>query len=84
MKSPSSPPGDTIRDLLSERDLYQADLARALRRPLKTINEIVKGKTIITAITALQLEKFFGVDAQFWLYREANYQLYLARKRKKR
>lgn len=78
-----TPPGATIKDLLDERDLYQADLARAMKRPMKTINEIIKGKASITAETAIQLEKFFKIEAQFWLYREANYRLYLARNRQR-
>lgn len=79
-----SPPGTTIQDMLTERGLYQADLARGIKRPLKTINEIVRGKAAITPETAIQLEKYFGIIAQFWLYREVNYRLYLARRRRKK
>lgn len=75
-----SPPGDTLVDLLEERVLTQVDLATRMGRPLKTINELVKGKLGITAETALQLERALGTPAHFWLSREALYRESLARK----
>lgn len=50
-----SAPGETLLDLLEEREMSQAELAKRTGRPLKTINEIVKGKAAITAETAIQL-----------------------------
>lgn len=75
-----SPPGDTVQDMLDEQGLTQAELARDMGRPLKTINEIVKGKARITEETALQLEEHLGGTARFWLHREADYRLCLAKK----
>lgn len=75
-----SPPGETIQDMLDERGMTQADLARSLGRPFKTINEIIKGKARITEEMAMQLEQAFKVDAEFWLLREAQYRLSLLRK----
>ncbi len=49
-------------------------------RPLKTINEIVKGKAAITPETALQLEKALDVPADFWLARESRFREALARR----
>jgi HTH-type transcriptional regulator/antitoxin HigA len=74
-----SPPGETLLDLLEERDLTQKELALRMGRPLKTINEIVKGKAAITKETSLELEKVLGTPADFWLRREARYREYLAR-----
>ncbi len=74
-----SAPGETLLDLLDERGLTQAELARRLDRPLKTINEIVKGKAAIVPETALQLEQALGVPADFWLAREARYREWMAR-----
>jgi transcriptional regulator with XRE-family HTH domain len=51
-------PGETLLEELRARDMSQAELAERTGRPLKTINEIVKGKTAITPETALQLEPF--------------------------
>src|SRR5690606_27917041 len=48
-------------------------------RPLKTINEIIRGVAAITAETSLQLEKVTGIPASFWNNAEANYRERLAR-----
>jgi len=61
--------------------LLQTDLAKRIGRPIKTINEIIKGKAAITAETAIQLERALGVPAEFWNQREANYRAYLASKK---
>ena len=75
-----SAPGETLLDLLDERGLSQAELARRLDRPIKTVNEIVKGKAAIVPETALQLEQALGVPAEFWLTREARYREWIARR----
>lgn len=74
-----SPPGDTLLDILEERNMSQAELARRMGRPIKTINEIVRGKAAITSETALQLERVLNVRADFWNSREQIYRQYLAR-----
>jgi HTH-type transcriptional regulator / antitoxin HigA len=76
-----SPPGATLRDLIEERSLSQAELARRLGRPDSAINEILGGKKEITEDTAIELERVLQVPAQFWLARESRYREYLARKR---
>lgn len=72
-----SAPGLTLLDLLEERGMTQAELAERTGRPLKTINEVIKGKTAITPETAIQLERVFGTPAEFWSQREAIYRAYL-------
>lgn len=76
-----SPPGETIQDLLDEKSMSQAELAERMGRPVKTVNEIIKGKAAITPETSLQLERVLGVPASFWLTREQNYRERLARLR---
>lgn len=72
-------PGDTILDLLEEKNMSQLELAERMDRPHKTINEIIKGKSRITPETAIQLETVFSVPASFWINLESNYQIALAR-----
>jgi HTH-type transcriptional regulator/antitoxin HigA len=72
------PPGTTLLEAIQSRGLSQAELAKRTGRPLKTINEIVKGKTAITPETALQLEHVLGVPASFWNKLERNYREALA------
>jgi HTH-type transcriptional regulator/antitoxin HigA len=74
-----SPPGETLLETLEEHGMSQAELARRIGRPKKTVNEIVQGKAAITADTALQLERALGIPAKFWLTREAQYRESLAR-----
>lgn len=80
----ASPPGATLAETLEARNMTQAELAERTGRPLKTINEIVKGKSAITADTAVQLEKVLAIPAKLWLQLEANYQEALARDREAR
>lgn len=74
-----SPPGDTIHDLMTERDWSQAELAHRLGFGLKHLDQLVKGKAPITEDTALRLERVLGSTANFWLNREAKYRERLAR-----
>jgi HTH-type transcriptional regulator/antitoxin HigA len=75
-----SPPGGTLLETLRAIGMTQGELAQRTGRPLKTINEIVNGKTAITPETALQLERVLGIPARFWNNRESLYREYLARR----
>ena len=57
------PPGATLMDVLVDLDMTQTDLANRMGRPIKTINEIIKGKTAITPETALQLENVLKISS---------------------
>ena len=59
-----SPPGDTLLEAIEEKGISQTELANRMKRPLKTINEIVKGKTVILPETAIQLERVLGISAE--------------------
>jgi HTH-type transcriptional regulator/antitoxin HigA len=72
-----SHPGETLADLLDERNMSQTALARRTGRPVKTINEIVNGKTGITPQTAIELERALGVPASFWNTRQKQYDEYI-------
>lgn len=68
-----SSPGETLQEMLSERGMSQAELARLTSIPKKTINEIINGKAAITPETALQFERVLGAPASFWNNRERHY-----------
>ncbi len=74
-----SSPGETLLETLETIDMSQAELAKRMGRPTKTINEIIQGKATITAETALQLEQVLHIPASFWLKREQHYREALAR-----
>ncbi len=48
-------------------------------RPYQIVNDIVHGRRPITPTTALQLERVLALPARFWMIREADYRLKLAR-----
>ncbi len=74
-----SSPGETLLETLETIGMSQAELAKRMGRPVKTINEIIQKKAAITAETALQLEQVLHVPASFWLRREQQYRESLAR-----
>jgi len=45
------------------------------------ISEIVNGKRAITADTALRLQRYFGVEAQFWLNLQTVYDLRMMKRK---
>jgi len=61
-------PGEILReDFLQPLDISINQLSRDLSVPPNRVSEIVNGKRAITADTALRLERYFGIEAQFWL-----------------
>lgn len=74
-----SPPGDTILETIEYIKMSQVELAERLGKTASKVNDLITGKEPITYNTALQLEKVLGIEAQFWLNREMNYRVKLAR-----
>ena len=68
------PPGWTLSDLLEERGMSQADLARRTDLSLEYINQLVEGLVPLSTDVALRLERATGAPARFWLKRESTYQ----------
>ena len=68
------PPGETLLELINTLNITQAELARRMGRPLKLVNEIIKGKTSVTPETAIQFEQVLGKPAAFWNSLESTYQ----------
>ena len=56
-------------------------LARDLSVPPNRISEIVNGKRSITANTALRLQIYFGIEAQFWLNLQNEYDLRMMKRK---
>jgi addiction module HigA family antidote len=72
------PPGVTLQETIEFLGMSQSELAYRMDRPVKTINEIIKGKTAITPETALELEQVLGIPAKIWNNLETNYKSALA------
>ena len=67
-------PGEIIENYLEHAGFTQASLAERTGLSKKTINEIIKAKSAITAETALKLERTLGRPAHFWSNLERQYQ----------
>ena len=71
-------PGRILRRELESRKMSANALALALRTPSGRIVDILNGKRGISPETALQLARFFGASAMFWLNLQTAYELAVA------
>ncbi len=67
-------PGETIADVLTERNISQAELAAITGVTPAYISNVVAGKKDISANFAFALEYALGVPKSFWLNLQANYE----------
>ena len=75
-------PGEILReDFMEPLDISINQLARDLSVPPNRISEIVSGKRAITADTALRLQRYFGVEAQFWLNLQNEFDLRMVKRK---
>ena len=72
-------PGETLAEMLNERGMSQAELARRTGISTKHVNLILKGSAPISPDTALKLERVLNVSARVWNALEANYRGHLSR-----
>ena len=73
-------PGEMLREeFLIPLQLSANRLALELRVPVTRISELVSGRRAITADTALRLERYFGMSADFWLGLQKDFDLQTAR-----
>lgn len=69
-------PGEILyEEFLKPYGISQRKLAEALHVPANRINQIINGTREITADTALRLAKFFGMEPEFWLNLQIQYNL---------
>ena len=75
-------PGEVLReDFMEPLDISINQLARDLSVPPNRISEIVNGKRSISADTALRLQRYFGVEAQFWLNLQTEHDLRMMKRK---
>jgi len=72
-------PGEIIKDELIAIEASQSDFAKLIGIKRSQLNEIIKGKRGINAELAFLLEKTLGIDADFWMEAQKNYEMDLAR-----
>ena len=75
-------PGEILReDFMQPLGISINQLSRDLSVPPNRISEIVKGKRSITVDTALRLHRYFGIEAQFWLNLQTEFDLRMIRRK---
>ncbi|MGH9877399.1 MAG: helix-turn-helix domain-containing protein [Nitrososphaerales archaeon] len=74
-----SPPGDTLFEVLEQRQMSQSQFADRVGHTPKYVSEVIKGKAPITAEAAISFEKVLGIPCSFWNNRQRNYDLFIAK-----
>ena len=75
-------PGEILcDDFMRPMEISINKLARDIGIPSDKISSIVNGKQGITAGTALRLERYFGVEAKFWLNLQSEYDLRIMKRK---
>jgi antitoxin HigA-1 len=74
------PPGEILlEEFMRPHGVSQNRLARDIDVNPARINDIVHGRSSITAPFALRLGKYFGTTPELWLNLQSDYELRLAR-----
>ncbi|TAK69367.1 MAG: addiction module antidote protein, HigA family [Betaproteobacteria bacterium] len=69
-------PGDVLmRDFIEPLGITRYKVAKLTKVQQRRIDEICRGERAITGDTALRLARLFGVDADFWINLQAQYDL---------
>src|SRR5580700_1598480 len=71
-------PGLILKEELEEASVSLTEFARQIDVPANRISQIIAGKRTITGDTALRFGHWFGVDPQFWLNLQGQYELAVA------
>ena len=71
-------PGEFLCEILEERHLSRAHLARVIGIAPMRISHVVKGTKPVTAELALLFARAFGQSPQYWLNLQTSYDLKLA------
>lgn len=75
-------PGMVLNEVyMKEMNLNQSQLAEKCKCSPRKINEIVNGKRSISPEFALILERVLGTTAEMWVRVQAEYDLWIARKK---
>jgi len=74
-RTPTSPGEILVEEFLHPLGITQTALARHLGVPVRRINEIARGRRVITPETAQLLSAAFRTSAEFWMNAQSSYDL---------
>jgi HTH-type transcriptional regulator / antitoxin HigA len=77
-----SHPGETLAEKLVEINMSQKEFAVRSDKPEQTIVKIINGESSITPDMAVQFENVLKIPAHFWLNRQQNYDIAVARNKR--
>jgi plasmid maintenance system antidote protein VapI/Zn-dependent peptidase ImmA (M78 family) len=75
----ASAPGDTIADILRERDLSESEFAQRIGHTPENVQALLQGRATITLAIARRLEQVLGASVEFWMSRDFQYRQDIAR-----
>jgi addiction module HigA family antidote len=67
------PPGETLAEILTEKDMSPAQLAKNMGREVTFIHDLIDGTARLTDDVAAQLEAILDMSAILWLTMEHHY-----------
>ena len=68
-------PGKVLEDELKEMGVTPTSFARQINVPPNRVGQIIAGKRSVTDDTALRFGRWFGVEPQFWLNLQVQFDL---------
>ena len=71
-------PGEILKDELAELGVTPTEFARQIDVPANRVSQIIAGKRSVTGDSALRFGHWFGVDPQFWLNLQSQFDLAVA------
>jgi len=71
-------PGIILKGELDELGITPTEFARQINVPPNRVSQIISGKRSITGDTALRFGHWFGVDPEFWINLQAQFELAMA------
>jgi len=75
----ASAPGETIVDILREREISEVEFARQIGQATQDAKNLLEGRSTITIAIARQLERVLGGSVEFWVARDFQYRKDVAR-----
>ena len=76
----TSAPGETIRDVLVDREMSEERFAEEIGYSVAAISDVLQGKSTITLALARDLQRLLGASVEYWMARDFQYREDVARK----
>ena len=77
-RRPTHPGVILLDQFLRGLPMTRAEAARRMNMPVTRVNELVRGRRVITARSALRLGRLLGTTPMFWTNLQANWDIWHA------